>query len=141
MSFSALQLLKIVPTKWIFNVVPPVEASIPMLIQCCSKKVPRKFHTYIDTTYGQTGKETFDRAVKEMKFTPAIVEKYAPGTTDIAPDYPHQGRGHDGILITGNLADTVMVIKNARDMGFTGPIVSDYAIVGPEFIKLGSKVY
>ena len=32
-----------------------------------------------------------------------------------------------------------MVIKNARDMGFTGPIVSDYAIVGPEFIQLGGK--
>ena len=25
------------------------------------------------------------------------------------------------------------------DMGFTGPIVSDYAIVGPEFITLGGK--
>ena len=43
------------------------------------------------------------------------------------------------ILITGNLADTAMAIKNARDMGFTSPIVSDYAIVGPEFIDLGGK--
>lgn len=32
-----------------------------------------------------------------------------------------------------------MVIKNARDLGFAYPIVSDYAIVGPEFIDLAGK--
>ena len=69
-----------------------------------------------------------------------MVEKYAPGSTDVGPQITHiKASGADGILITGNLADTVMVIKNARDMGFTGPIVSDYAIVGPEFIDLGGK--
>ena len=41
--------------------------------------------------------------------------------------------------ITGQMADTVMVIKNARDQGFTAPIVSDYAIVGPEFIEAGRE--
>jgi branched-chain amino acid transport system substrate-binding protein len=112
-----------------------------MLIDVLRQKGAKKIaYVYIDTTYGQTGKETFDRAVKEMKFTPAIVEKYAPGTTDVAPQITHiKTAGADGLLITGNLADTVTVIKNARDMGFTGPIVSDYAIVGPEFIQLGGK--
>lgn len=141
-SASASEKIWIPTKKWIFNVVPRQwEASIPMLIEVLQQKGAKKIaYIYIDTTYGQTGKETFDRAVKEMKFTPAIVEKYAPGTTDVAPQITHiKAAGADGILITGNLADTVMVIKNARDMGFTGPIVSDYAIVGPEFIKLGGK--
>ena len=141
-SASASEKIWIPTKKWIFNVVPRQwEASIPMLIEVLQQKGVKKIaYIYIDSTYGQTGKETFDRAVKEMKFTPAIIEKYAPGTTDVAPQITHMKvAGADGLLITGNLADTVMVIKNARDMGFTGPIVSDYAIVGPEFIQLGGK--
>ncbi len=57
-----------------------------MLIEVLQQKGAKKIaYIYIDSTYGQTGKETFDRAVKDMKFTPAIIEKYAPGTTDVAP--------------------------------------------------------
>ena len=63
-----------------------------------------------------------------------------PGSTDVGPQITHiKTSGADGLLITGNVADSVMVIKNARDQGFTGPIVCDYAIVGPEFIELGGK--
>jgi branched-chain amino acid transport system substrate-binding protein len=139
-SASASEKIWIPTKKWVFNVVPRQwEASIPMLIDVLHQKGVKKIaYIYIDTVYGQTGRETFDRAVKEMKFTPAIIEKYAPGSTDVGPQMTHiKAAGADGILITGNLADTVMVINNARNMGFTGPIVSDYAIVGPEFIKLG----
>ncbi len=141
-SASASERIWIPTKKWIFNVVPRQwEASIPMLIEVLQQKGAKKIaYLYIDSVYGQTGKAIFDRAVKEMKFTPAIIEKYAPGSTDVGPQITHvKVSGADGILITGNLADTVMVIKNARDMGFTGPIVSDYAIVGPEFIELGGK--
>jgi branched-chain amino acid transport system substrate-binding protein len=141
-SASASEKIWIPTKKWIFNVVPRQwEASIPILIEILQKKGAKKIaYIYVDTTYGQTGREVFDRAVKEMKFTPVIIEKYAPGSTDVGPQITHiKAANADGILITGNLADTVMVIKNARDMGFTGPIVSDYAIVGPEFIQLGGK--
>ena len=97
-------------------------------------------YLYIDTAYGQAGKEVFDWAVKELKITPAVVEKYAPGSTDMSPQITHlKAAGVDGLLITGNVPDTVVVIKNARDQGFNHPIVSDYAIVGPEFIDLGGK--
>jgi len=76
-----------------------------------------------------------------MKITPAYVEKYAPGSTDVAPQITQmKGANADGLLITGQLADTVMVIKNARDQGFAGPIVSDYAVVGPEFIDLAGSM-
>lgn len=141
-SASASERIWIPTKKWIFNVVPRQwEASIPILIEILQQKGVKKIaYIHIDTVYGQTGRETFDRAVKEMKFTPAIIEKYTPGSTDVGPQITHiKASGADGILITGNLADTVMVIKNSRDMGFTGPIVSDYAIVGPEFIELGGK--
>jgi len=141
-SASASEKIWIPTKKWIFNVVPRQwEASIPMLIEVLQQKGAKKIaYIYVDTTYGQTGREVFDRAVKEMKFTTSIIEKYAPGSMDVGPQITHiKAANADGILITGNLADTVMVIKNARDMGFTGPIVSDYAIVGPEFIQLGGK--
>jgi branched-chain amino acid transport system substrate-binding protein len=132
-----------VPTKkWLFNVVPrQKEASIPQLLEILQQKGSKKIaYIYIDMVYGHTGKETFDWAVKEMNITPAIVEKYAPGSTDVGPQITHiQAAGADGLLITGLVPDTAMVIKNARDMGFTHPIVSDYAIVGPEFIDLAGK--
>ncbi len=132
-----------IPTKkWIFNVVPRQrEASIPMLIENLQQRGAKKIaYLYIDTAYGQIGKETFDWAVKEMKFTPVLMEKYAPGTTDVSPQITHaKVAGADGILVTGNVPDTAVVIKTARDLGFTHPIVSDYAIVSPEFIELGGK--
>jgi branched-chain amino acid transport system substrate-binding protein len=142
--FSAAASDKIwVPTKkWAFNVVPrQKEASIPILIENLQKQGSKKIaYIYIDNVYGQTGKETFDWACQEMKITPAILEKYAPGSTDVGPQITHiKASGADGILVTGQVADTVMVIKNARDQGFTAPIVSDYAIVGPEFIDLAGR--
>ncbi len=132
-----------IPTKkWIFNVVPRQrEASIPMLVENLQQRGAKKIaYIYIDTAYGQSGKETCDWAVKEMKFTPAIVEKYAPGSTDVGPQITHiKAAGADGLLVTGNVPDTAMVIKTARDLGFNGFIVSDYAIVSPEFIELAGK--
>jgi branched-chain amino acid transport system substrate-binding protein len=132
-----------VPTKkWMFNVVPrQKEASIPMLLEILQQKGAKKIaYIYIDMVYGHTGKETFDSAIKDMNITPAIVEKYAPGSTDVGPQITHiKAAGADGLLITGLVPDTTMVIKNARDMGFTQPIISDYAIVGPEFIDLAGN--
>ncbi len=132
-----------IPTKkWVFNVVPRQrEASIPNLLENLQHQGAKKIaYLYIDTAYGQAGKEVFDWAVKELKITPAVVEKYAPGATDMSPQITHlKAAGVDGLLITGNVPDTVVVIKNARDQGFNHPIVSDYAIVGPEFIDLGGK--
>ncbi|MCU0579133.1 MAG: ABC transporter substrate-binding protein [Desulfobacterota bacterium] len=132
-----------IPTKkWVFNVVPRQrEASIPVLLENLIQRGAKKIaYLYIDTAYGQAGKEVFDWAVKELKITPAVVEKYAPGSTDMSPQITHlKAAGVDGLLITGNVPDTVVVIKNARDQGFNHPIVSDYAIVGPEFIDLAGK--
>jgi branched-chain amino acid transport system substrate-binding protein len=107
-----------IPTKkWIFNVVPRQrEASIPMLLDNLMQRGAKKIaYIYIDTIYGQNGKATFDWAAKEMKFTPAIVEKYAPGSVDLGPQITHiKAAGADGLL-------------------------SDYAIVSPEFIELAGK--
>lgn len=141
-SAGAASVIWIPTKKWAFNVVPrQLEASIPTLIENLMERGSKKIaYIYIDNVYGQTGKKTFDQACKMMNFKPAIVEKYAPGSTDVGPQITHiKGAGADGILVTGQMADTVMVIKNARDMGFTNPIVSDYAVVGPEFIKLAGQ--
>lgn len=142
--FSAAASDKIwMPTKkWVFNVVPrQKEASIPMLLENLRQRGAKKIaYIYIDTAYGQTGKEIFDATCKEMQITPAIVEKYAPGSTDAGPQITHiKVAGADGLLVTGNVPDTAMVIKNVRELGFAGIIVSDYAIVGPEFIELAAR--
>jgi branched-chain amino acid transport system substrate-binding protein len=142
--FSAAASDKIwVPTKkWVFNVVPrQKEASIPLLIENLIQRGAKKIgYIHIDNVYGQTGREVFDAACKEMKLVPAIIEKYSPGSTDVGPQMVHiRAAGVDGLLVTGQLADTVMVIKNARDQGLNFPVASDYAIVSPEFITLAGK--
>lgn len=141
-SAGAASIIWIPTKKWAFNVVPrQLEASIPTLIENLMKRGSKKIaYIYIDNVYGQTGKKTFDQASKMMNFKPIIVQKYSPGSTDVSPQITHiKAAGADGMLITGQLADTFMVIKNARDMGFTDPIVSDYAVVGPEFIDLAGE--
>jgi|SRR5271157_63582 len=142
LSAGASEKIWIPTNKWVFNVVPRQrEASIPMLLDVLQQRGAKKIaYINIDNTFGQTGREVFDWAVKEMKIIPAIIEKYAVGSTDVGPQMTHiKAAGADGLLITGQMADTVMVIKNARDQGFTGPIVADYSIVGPEFIDLAGK--
>ncbi|MBI5250590.1 MAG: ABC transporter substrate-binding protein, partial [Desulfomonile tiedjei] len=91
------------PTKkWVFNVVPrQKEASIPILLRNLQQRGAKKIaYIYIDTAYGQTGKATLDEVCKEKNITPAIVEKYAPGSTDAGPQITHiKAAGADGLLI------------------------------------------
>lgn len=128
--------------KWIFTVVPrQKEASLPMLLENLVQRGAKKIaYIYIDNVYGQTGLKVLEEAAKEMNIKLVLVEKYAVGSTDLGPQITHiKTAGADGFLITGNVPDTTLAIKNARDLGFTGPIFSDYAIVSPEFVELAGK--
>ena len=131
------------PTKeWLFTVVPDQKiASVPILINSlldsdCSKIA----YIHTDTSYGALGLKAFNWACEKLGITPTIIEKYAPDTIDFSPQLSHiKASGADGLLITGNVPDTVKVLKTASDLGIDYPIVSDYAIVGPEFIELGGQ--
>jgi len=128
--------------KWIFTVVPrQKEASLPILLENLIKRGAKKIaYIYIDNVYGQTGLQVLEEEAKDMNIKLSVVEKYAVGSTDLGPQVTHiKTAGADGIIITGNVPDTTLAIKNARDLGFTGPIFSDYAIVSPEFIELAGK--
>jgi branched-chain amino acid transport system substrate-binding protein len=131
------------PTKkWVFNTTPcQKDACTPILVDNLLKRGSTKIaYIYNDTAYGQTGKETFDWTCGKMGINPAIIEKYSPGSTDVSPQITHiKASGADGLIICGYLADTVRVLKTARDHGITYPIFSEYAVVGPEFIELAGK--
>jgi len=131
------------PTKkWVFNVVPrQKDACTPILVDNLLKRGCKKIaYIYIDTAYGQTGKETFALVCEQKGIKPATIEKYRPGTTDVSPEITHiKSSGADGFIICGYMGDTAMVLKSARDLGIKFPIVSEYAVVGPEFIKLAGK--
>lgn len=125
--------------KWLFNVVPSqAYACTPILMDNLLNRDSKKIaYIYIDTAYGQTGKMTFEQACKDKGIEPAIIEKYTPGTTDVSPQITHiKSSGADGLIICGYMGDTAMVLKTARDLGIKFPIVSEYAVVGHEFIKL-----
>ena len=131
------------PTKkWVFNTTPcQRHACTPILTDNLLKRGSKKIaYIYIDTAYGQTGKETFDWTCKDKGIKPAIIEKYAPGTTDVSPLITHiKTSGADGLIICGYLADTAKVLRTARELGIKYPITSEYAVVGPEFIRLAGK--
>ncbi|MBW2615692.1 MAG: ABC transporter substrate-binding protein, partial [Deltaproteobacteria bacterium] len=131
------------PTKkWVFNVVPcQKDACTPILVDNLLQRGSKKIaYIYINTAYGQTGKETFEWVCKNKGIKPATIEKYTPGTTDVSPQITHiKISGADGLIICGYMGDTAMVLKSARDLGIKFPIVSEYAVVGPEFVKLTGK--
>lgn len=131
------------PTKkWVFNTTPcQKDACTPILVNKLLKRGSTKIaYIYNDTAYGQTGKETFEWTCEKMGIKPAIIEKYSPRSTDVSPQITHiKVSGADGLIICGYLADTVRVLKTARDLGITYPIFSEYAVVGPEFIELAGK--
>jgi branched-chain amino acid transport system substrate-binding protein len=128
--------------RWIFTVVPrQKEASLPMLLELMAQRGAKKIsYLYIDNVYGQTGLKVIEEAAKEMNVNMAVVEKYAVGSTDLGPQVTHiKTAGADGLIITGNVPDTTMAIKNARELGFTAPIFADYAVVSPDFVQLAGK--
>jgi branched-chain amino acid transport system substrate-binding protein len=128
--------------KWIFTVTPrQKEASLPTLLDAMVKRGAKKIaYLYIDNVFGQTGLKVIEEAAKAQNVSLAVVEKYAVGSTDLGPQVTHiKTAGADGLIITGNVPDTTMAIKNARELGFTSPIFADYAVVSPEFIQLAGK--
>ena len=128
--------------KWVFTVVPrQKEASLPMLLEAMAQGGSKKIaYLYIDNVFGQNGLAVMDEATKSMNLKLAVVEKYAVDSTDLGPQVTHiKAADADGLIITGNVPDTTMAIKNARELGFTAPIFSDYAVVSPEFITLAGK--
>jgi branched-chain amino acid transport system substrate-binding protein len=131
------------PKKWLFTVVPDQRiASVPILVKNLLDRGSKKIaYLYVDTAYGKLGLGALKAACEKMGITPTITEQYSTQAVDFSPQIAHiKAKGADGLLITGNLADTVKVIKTARDLGFSYPIVCDYAIVGPEFIELGKDL-
>ncbi len=128
--------------KWLFTVVPDQKiASIPILLQDLLDRGAEKIaYIYVETAYGKLGVAAFKAACEDLGIAPAKIAEYSPQAVDVSTQLAHiKASGADGLLITGNLADTVKVIKTAREMGMTFPIVCDYAIVGPEFISLGGE--
>ena len=127
---------------WLFTVCGDQKVgSIPLLVQNLVDRGSKKIaYVYLNITYGQTGLKVFKEAMAERGLTPIATENYAWGTTDFAPQVTHiKASGADGLLITGLVQDTVSFIKTARDLGIDYPIVSDYAVPGPEFLELGGK--
>ena len=129
--------------KWLFTVVPDQRiASVPILIRNLLDRGCKKVaYIFVDTAYGKLGVAAFKAACKKLDIKPAIIEEYSPQSVDVGTQLAHiKASGADGLLITGNLADTVKVIKTARELGLKFPIVCDYAIVSPDFIKLGGNL-
>lgn len=141
-SASAPEIIWRPTKKWIFNTVArQKEGSIPMLLEVLKRKGATKIgYLYADYLLGESGRQAFEEAMKNMGMTPAIVQKYPFRSTELTPQIVHVMKADaNAILITGLETDTAAALKNARDLGFTGPIVADYAVGTPDFPGLVGK--
>jgi len=141
-SASAPEIIWRPTKKWIFNTVArQKEGSIPALIKILKEKGAKKIgYLYADYLLGESGKQAFEGTMKEMEMIPAIVQKYPFRSTDLTPQLVHVMKADaDALLITGLETDTAAALKNARDLGFSGPIVADYAVGTPDFPGLAGK--
>ncbi len=95
---------------------------------------------YVDFIFGQTGLKWFQDTMQKRGLKPAAIKKYAMNALEMDSQVARiKASGADGIIITGGPADVIQVVKTAHNLGFTGKVAAEYAVVSPEFLKLGGK--
>jgi branched-chain amino acid transport system substrate-binding protein len=130
------------PNPWVFTVVPDqAMGSTPILVNNLADRGCTKIaFIYVDFIFGQTGLKWFQDTMQKRGLKPAAIEKYAMNAVEMDSQVARiKASGADGIIITGGPADVVQVVKTAHNLGFTGKIAAEYAVVSPEFLKLGGK--
>ncbi|MGD0661081.1 MAG: ABC transporter substrate-binding protein [Syntrophorhabdales bacterium] len=130
------------PNPWVFTVVPDqAMGSTPILVNNLADRGCTKIaFIYVDFIFGQTGLKWFQDTMQKRGLKPAAIEKYAMNAIEMDSQVARiKASGADGIIITGGPADVIQVVKTAHNLGFTGKIAAEYAVVSPEFLKLGGK--
>ncbi len=94
----------------------------------------------VDNDYGKSIAEGFDAAMKSGGGTVPIARTYSIGQKDFAPLITAvKDSSPDALYVVGYYAEASLIVQQARQMGFTKPIVSTDGVDSPEFPKLAGK--
>ena len=95
---------------------------------------------YINGDWGKTSKDIFIKAAAERGATVLASEGYLPNEQDFRSTLVRvRDSGAEAIILASYYPDGAQVVRQARDIGLTQPIVAAGSIYSPKFLELGGK--
>lgn len=101
----------------------------------------RKFAVvYINGDWGKTSKDIFLKAAADRGATVVAAEGYLPNEQDYRSTLVRvRDAAPEALILVAYYPDGAQVVRQARDMGLTQPIVATGSIYSPKFLELGGK--
>ncbi len=94
----------------------------------------------VDNDYGTSIAEGFTTTMKNDGGTVPVARTYSIGQKDFAPLITAvKDSNPDALYVVGYYAEASLIVQQARQMGFTKPILSTDGVDSPEFPKLAGK--
>ena len=99
----------------------------------------RKFAVvYINGDWGKTSKDIFLKAAGERGATVVASEGYLPNEQDFRSTLVRvRDAGPDALILIAYYPDGAQVVRQARDLGLTQPVVATGSVYSPKFLELG----
>lgn len=112
-----------------FKMVQPITMTWDIMYGALAKKYPAAKRVAVISTDTDAGKITMDSALKQLPIlglTVSTSKLYTGGTTDFYPIISAVLASKPDIIETGSApqGDAIVIIRQAREQGFTGPIVA-----------------
>jgi branched-chain amino acid transport system substrate-binding protein len=93
---------------------------------------------YINGDWGRTSKDIFLKAAADRGATVVATEGYLPNEQDFRSTLVRvRDTLPDAILLIAYYPDGAQVVRQARDMGLTQPVVATGSVYSPKFLELG----
>ena len=93
---------------------------------------------FINGDWGRTSKDIFLKAAAERGATVTASEGYLPNEQDFRSTLVRvRDSSPDAILLIAYYPDGAQVVRQARDLGLTQPVVATGSVYSPKFLELG----
>ena len=93
---------------------------------------------FINGDWGRTSKDIFLKAAADRGATIVASEGYLPSEQDFRSTLVRvRDVGPEAILLIAYYPDGAQVVRQARDMGLTQPVVATGSVYSPKFLELG----
>ena len=93
---------------------------------------------FINGDWGRTSKDIFLRAAAERGATVVASEGYLPNEQDFRSTLVRvRDAGPEALILIAYYPDGAQVVRQARDMGLTQPVVATGSVYSPKFLELG----
>ena len=95
---------------------------------------------YINGDWGRTSKDIFLPAAAQRGATVVASEGYLPSEQDFRSTLVRvRDAGPDALILIAYYPDGAQVVRQARDMGLTQPVVATGSVYSPKFLELGGR--